>query len=132
MGGNVVIATKKDGGSLTTAVQVDQNQNVKITGATSYGYSLQVPTTGFNIVIPSNTRTLVLDPAGTLSSGNVTMPSNPFDGQELKIASSQAITTLNHLPNSGQSIKGNLTTISANGFGTWVYSLSNTTWYRIG
>lgn len=132
LGGNVVIATKKDGGALTNAVQVDQNQNVRITGATSYGYSLQTPVTGFGIIIPNNIRSVVLDPAGTLSSGNITMPSSPFDGQEVKIASSQIITTLNHQPNSGQSLKGNLTTLSANGFGTWVYASSNSTWYRIG
>lgn len=132
LGGNVVISTKQDGGLLTNAVRVDQNQNVSITGAIGSGYSLQFPLNGFGIIFPNNTRTLILDPANTLTNGNITMPSNPYDKQEIKICSTQNITSINHMPNSGQFIKGNLTSISANSFGSWLYSGSNSTWYRIG
>ena len=92
----------------------------------------QTPLTGFSITPSDTTNTLVIDPAGALLNGTVTMPANPVNGQKLTILSTMAITTLTISPNAGQALDGTLTTIAANGFGSWVYRLSNTTWYRAG
>lgn len=95
--------------------------------------SLQTPLTGFSITIPTNTRSMLLNPAGTLASGTITMPPNPVvDGQFVTIASSQTITTLTVLANSGQTLNGAVTTLPLNGFATWQFNLSTTTWYRVG
>jgi len=90
------------------------------------------PTAGTTITVSDTTRYYVMTPAGTLATLTVKMPANPVDGQEVWISSTQVVTTLTHQANTGQTLNGALTTIAVNGFGAWVYKLSNTTWYRIG
>lgn len=98
-------------------------------------YVYQTPITGFSITIPDSTQFLVLDPAGTLATGTVKMPSHPGDGQVQGINSSQTITALTVSPNTGQSIKNAPTTLvvsttSPQGY-VFIYRAANTTWYRI-
>jgi len=90
------------------------------------------PTAGTTITISDTTKYYVMTPAGLLATLTVKMPANPIDGQEVVIASTQVVTTLTHQANVGQTLNGALTTIAANGYGSWVYKLSTTTWYRIG
>ena len=89
------------------------------------------PTTGFNNTIANSTTNYIMEPAGTLASGTVKMPASPVNGQKVTIASTAVITALTHSPNTGQTLKGALTTIAANGYGTWIYRSTNTTWYRV-
>lgn len=89
------------------------------------------PATGFNNTIANSTTKYIVEPAGTLATGTIKMPATPVNGQEVCIASTAAITTLTHSPNTGQTLKGALTTIAANGNGTWIYRSTNTTWYRV-
>lgn len=93
-------------------------------------YNLQVPVTGFSITIGANVGKLILQPAGTLASGTITMPAAPIDGQEVAVASTAAVTALTMAANTGQTLLGGLTTIAANGFGKWTYSAG--TWFRTG
>jgi len=95
------------------------------------GYSYQTPSTGFSITIGNSTGMLLLDPAGLLATGTVTMPAAPADGQFAFLLSSQVVTALTVSPNGGQSIKGPLTTIAANGAAAWIYRAANSTWYRL-
>lgn len=104
------------------------NHNVILNSDTSY----QTPLTGFTITVSNTTGTLVLDPAGTLASGTITMPTSPTDKQIVRISSTQTITALTVSANTGQTIKGAVTTLAANGFASWIYRSTNTTWYRIG
>jgi hypothetical protein len=94
--------------------------------------SLQVPTTGFAITIAKACGLLILDPAGTLASGTITLPAAPMNGQICKISSSKAITALTLSPSAGQTLNGALTTLPANGFAEYTYVTSTTTWYRTG
>lgn len=105
---------------------------MNLTNVTTETYSYQTPTTGSTLTLAQGYRDIIIDPAGTLSSLTITMPIGVYDGQRLTIASSAAITTVTHNAGSGQTLKGGLTTLAANGFGTWIYRQSNTTWYRIG
>lgn len=89
------------------------------------------PTTGFSNTIANTTTNYIVEPAGTLATGTITMPASPVNGQRVTIASKTAITALTHSPNSGQTLNGALTTIAANGFGTWIYRTTNTSWYRV-
>lgn len=93
--------------------------------------TLIVPITGFTHTISDSTNILVLKPTGTLATGTITMPASPVDNQVVRIASTQVITSLTMNANTGQTLKGGLTTIGVNGFGSWVYKTSTTTWYRI-
>lgn len=89
------------------------------------------PLTGFNVTPANGTNTLVLDPAGTLATGTVTMPTAPANNQVLTVASTAIITALTVAPNTGQTVKGLATTLAANGFASWVYRAANSTWYRV-
>lgn len=89
-----------------------------------------VPTTGFSEVVPDDTGVFIINPAGTLATGTVTMPANPVNGDVVTICATQIITALTVNPNSGQTLNGAITTIAANGFASWVYLESTSTWYR--
>lgn len=94
-------------------------------------YSRQVPLTGFSLTIGPGVGYLVLDPAGTLATGTVTMPAAPADGQTAGVASSQTITALTVSANAGQTISNAVTTLAPGGVAAYVFVKSNTKWYRI-
>jgi hypothetical protein len=89
------------------------------------------PATGFSQTITNTTTFLVIEPTGTLATGTVIMPASPVDGQVVTLTTTQTITTLTHNPNTGQTLKGALTTITANSNAAWIYKTSTTTWYRV-
>jgi hypothetical protein len=89
------------------------------------------PTTGFSQTIANTTIFYIIEPAGTLASGTVTMPASPVDGQHVSILSTHTITSLTINANTGQSIKNVPTTMTANTSVSWIYKTSTTTWYRV-
>lgn len=95
-------------------------------------YSKQSPTTGFSITPANTVENLILTPAGSLLAGTIIMPANPKDGQFFTACSTQVVTTLTMSPNAGQTLLGGLAAFTANGFGSWQYVASTTTWYRRG
>jgi hypothetical protein len=115
-----------------TKVQVDTSGNlISVNARADAGYSYQTPSTGFSITLGNTTFTTILDPAGTLATGTITMPASPVDGQMVQFSVSQIVTTLTVAANSGQSIKDAPTTVSAGGGFRYIYRLANTTWYRL-
>ncbi|HXC56114.1 MAG TPA: DUF2793 domain-containing protein [Rhizomicrobium sp.] len=122
-------------GTITTALTFSffGDGRIQPTGAyVDLSYSYQTPATGFSITVANAAGRLLLDPAGTLATGTLTMPAAPKDGQVLRLASTRAITALTHAPNTGQTLNGALTTLAANGFAEYVYRAANTAWYRTG
>lgn len=94
-------------------------------------YDYQVLTTGFSYTFATGTTTLIANPAGTLATGTITMPGSPADGMVVTFMSTQEVTALTISGNSGQSIGGSQTTqLPANSAMSFVYRLTNTTWYR--
>ncbi len=98
-------------------------------------YSLQVPVTGFGITIGNGVYTLILNPAGTLATGTITMPAAPVDGQVVRITSTQNITSLTVSPNAGQTMSNAPTGFSVSLTGSqgyeFIYNLSGTNWFRL-
>ena len=95
-------------------------------------YDYQVLTTGFSYTFAAGTQTLVINPAGTLATGTITMPASPVDGMTITFTTTQEITALTVSGNTGQSIGGTqVARMPANSAMQFVYRLSNTTWYRI-
>lgn len=92
-------------------------------------YDYQAPTTGFSYTFAAGVQVLVMQPAGTLATGTITMPASPADGMTITFSSTQTITALTVQGNTGQSITGQPTTFGAGSAATFVYRLSNTTWY---
>jgi hypothetical protein len=70
-----------------------------------------------------------MQPAGTLATGTVTMPAAPADGMTITVESTQQITALTVQGNAGQSLVNGTQTLRPNQPYSWVYRLSNTTWY---
>jgi hypothetical protein len=93
-------------------------------------YDYQVSTTGFSYTFAAGTTVLVMNPAGTLATGTITMPAAPVDGMTISFSSTQIITALTVNGNTGQSIVGAPTSLTAGSAATFVYRLSNTTWYN--
>ena len=92
-------------------------------------YDYQVLTTAFTYTFAAGTTVLVIDPAGTLATGTITMPAAPADGMTITFSSTQTITALTVNANTGQSIVSAATVLPARQATTYVYRLSNTTWY---
>jgi hypothetical protein len=93
-------------------------------------YDYQVLTTGFTYTFAAGTQVLVMNPAGTLATGTITMPAAPSDGMTVRFSTSQIITALTVSANTGQSIVSAVTTLAAGGGAAYIYRLTNTTWYR--
>jgi len=106
---------------------------IKIDGTNGVleAYDFQALTTGFSYIFASGTQTLVANPAGTLATGTITMPAAPADGMTITITTTQQITTLTIAANTGQNIGGTqVASMAANSALSFVYRLTNTTWYR--
>jgi hypothetical protein len=94
-------------------------------------YDYQVLTTGFSYTFASGTTTLIAQPAGTLATGTITMPGSPADGMVITFMTTQEITALTIAGGAGQSIGGTqVSSMAANSSMSFVYRLSNLTWYR--
>lgn len=93
-------------------------------------YAYLVPLTGFSTTIPNYTNTLILNPAGTLSTGTVIMPALLFDGQLIAITSSQTVSTLTLTPSSGQTIIGSPGTITSTSPIKFIYRAALKTFFR--
>jgi hypothetical protein len=88
--------------------------------------SPQIPTTGFSITIANGIDLLQLSPAGTLATGTIIMPSNPQNGQVIRVSTTQTITALTVSANAGQTIVLAPTTLTAgNGF---AFVFNSTVW----
>ena len=92
-------------------------------------YDYQTPTTGFSYTFAAGVNVLVMQPAGTLATGTITMPAAPVDGMTITVESTQQITALTVQGNTGQSLVNGTQTLRPNQPYSWVYRLSNTTWY---
>lgn len=93
------------------------------------------PTAATTVVIPDGTRTYLMKPAGTLATLSVKFPAKPYEGQIVTICTTQDVTLLTLVANSGQTISGSPAAAlqSANTFQSWIYSsIATAGWYRHG
>lgn len=100
-------------------------------GGIGYGIQYVAAINGASTNIANNTGVLIVDGSGTLASYTVIMPSSPMNGQAIKLAFGNTITSLTHTVSGGQTIKGALTTAGASGGGEWIYYTATYTWYRV-
>lgn len=92
-------------------------------------YDYQVLTTGFSYTFAAGTQTLVINPAGTLATGTITMPASPVDGMVITVVSTQQVTAVTVAANTGQTMVGGAAQLIPNQPLSFMYRLSNTTWY---
>ena len=98
--------------------------------------NLYVPATGFNITVPtpvSEQQWMLLQPAGTLATGTITLPLNTGvpDGTTVLITTTQIITTFTLALNGASASFGAPTTLAASAFFTMRFYQPTNSWYRI-
>lgn len=98
--------------------------------------NLFVPGTGFNITVPtpvSEQQWMLLQPAGTLASGTITLPLNTGvpDGTTVLITTTQQITSLTLALNGASAIYGAVTSLAAGTATTLRFYQSTNSWYQI-
>jgi hypothetical protein len=98
--------------------------------------NLYVPGTGFNIALPTPATAsmwALLQPAGTLATGTVTLPLNSAtpDGTEVLITTTQQITAFTLALNGATAAYGDPTTLAAEDFFRMRFYQATNSWYRI-
>lgn len=99
--------------------------------------NVYTPGTGFNITVPtpvSEQQWMLLQPAGTLTTGTVTLPLNTStpDGTEVLITSTQVITSFTLALNGASAANGAPTAFAANDNVRMRFVASTNSWYRVG
>lgn len=98
--------------------------------------NLFVPGSGFNITVPtpvSNNQWMLLQPAGTLASGTITLPLNTSvpDGTSVLITSTQEITSLTIALNGASAIYGAVTSLAAGTATAIRFYQPTNSWYQV-
>tara|TARA_R110000868_G_scaffold14583_1_gene67654 strand:- start:290 stop:1054 length:765 start_codon:yes stop_codon:yes gene_type:complete len=92
-------------------------------------YDYQVLTTAFSYTFAAGTQTLIINPAGTLATGTITMPAAPADGMVIWITTTKQIVALTINGNTGQTLTSGVTSLAPNQAVAYIYRVTNTTWY---
>lgn len=98
--------------------------------------NLYVPGSGFNITVPtpvSNDQWMLLQPAGTLATGTITLPLNTGvpDGTTVLITTTQEITSLTIALNGASAIFGGVTFLGAGTATAIRFYQPTNSWYQI-
>ena len=98
--------------------------------------NLFVPGSGFNITVPtpvSNDQWMLLQPAGTLATGTITLPLNTGvpDGTTVLITTTQEITSLTIALNGASAIFGGVTSLAAGTATAIRFYQPTNSWYQI-
>ena len=98
--------------------------------------NLYTPGTGFNIAAPtpvSQQQWILIQPAGTLATGTVTLPLNTStpDGTEILITTTQQVTAFTLALNGAAAAYGDPGTLAADDFFRMRFYQATNSWYRI-
>ena len=98
--------------------------------------NLFTPGTGFNVTVPtpvSEQQWMIIQPAGTLASGTITLPLNTGtpDGTEVLVTTTQQITAFTLALNGAANGYGAPTTLAAQDFFRMRFYQATNSWYRI-
>lgn len=97
----------------------DQIKNIK------YSHTIFTPTTGQTVTSVLGQENII-NPAGTLATLTIALPSSPKNGDAVWFTATQAITTITY---SGGTVVGAPTTISLGGQWRITFDTGNSTWY---
>lgn len=97
--------------------------------------NVYTPGTGFNLSVPTpvDQQWMLLQPAGTLATGTITLPLNTQtpDGAEVLVTTTQQITSFALALNGASLAYGVPTTLAAEDFFRIRYVSATNSWYRI-
>lgn len=110
-------------------LQIDTSGNVVTSlGQADISYTILTPSTGDTITLNTSNKTTILNPAGTLATLTINMPTSPRKGQLQTVSTSQTITALT-VSGNGNSIVGQPTTLVASHDFTMIFDDNAATWY---
>jgi hypothetical protein len=118
--------------SITQLLQYFQQTFAAPTVATN----LYTPNTGFNITVPTPTseqQWMILQPAGTLAAGTVTLPLNTGvpDGTQVLVTTTQIITSFTLALNGAAAIFGAVSTLTAGAAICYRFYQATNSWYNV-
>lgn len=98
--------------------------------------NLYTPGTGFNVTVPTPTseqQWMVIQPAGTLATGTITLPLNTGtpDGTEVLITTTQQITAFTLAANGAANLYGVPSALAAQDFFRVRFYQATNSWYRV-
>lgn len=112
----------------TLVFNIDTVGNViNLLGQSDQSYVISVPTTGGTVTVANTNRRTVLNPAGTLATLTVALPTG-IDGQLLTVTSTQIVTSLT-VSSAGNTVLGAPAALAVGQSFTMIYNLSGTTWF---
>lgn len=112
--------------SILSLFQANDNSGRPVTQYSS-------PLTGFSVEIADGAQDthLILTPSGTLATGTVVLPETPTDRIVVLVTSTNEVTALT-VDGGAATLRGEPTTITANGYFRMKYDSISQTWYRVG
>ncbi len=118
--------------SITQLLQYFQ----QVFAAPTVATNLYTPGTGFNITVPTPTseqQWMIIQPAGTLATGTVTLPLNTSvpDGTQVLITSTQTITSFTLATNGAAAIFGAVSTLTAGAAICYRFYQATNSWYNV-
>ena len=142
IGGNIALFTHQPGATgnlMVQAVGIENDQSVKFfgnvtrtAGFVDQGYQYLSPTTGFWANIAPGKARFIMDPAGTLATGGITLPNVVTDGTIISIHSTQTITAFSaNTLQSGTTIVPTVTTLASGTGIEYFYHATENKWYKI-
>lgn len=96
------------------------------------GLQYSAPLTGASITIAAASSILVIEPAGTIATATIVLPTTPANGTKVDFSTTQTITGLTVSGGGSDTVVNAITTLTANSFASYVYRSSTAKWYRIG
>jgi len=136
-GDNLVVFSTQNGDTrrlpIAALLTFFQQQFAAPTVATN----VYTPGTGFNIAVPTpvaQQQWILLQPAGTLATGTVTLPLNTAtpDGTEVLITTTQQITGFTLALNGATAAFGDPSTLAAEDYFRMRFVQAQNSWYGIG
>lgn len=97
--------------------------------ASGYTVTTQAATNVYGVVAPGVSN--ITFTGATSGTVTITTAAAPVDGQKLHIFSVAGFTTITITANTGQTITGAVTSLSANSDVEYQYQLSTLTWFRV-
>ena len=96
------------------------------------GYQYYAPTTNFTYTVNNNVYKFIMDPTGTITNGNVVLPSANVDATLVSISSTQTVTNFKVTPNTGTTLvpSANIT-LTAGTSVEYFYHAVEAKWYKV-
>lgn len=143
LGGNISMWTHAPvttGNLMVQAVGIENDQSTKFFGNVTMagarfdtGYQYTAPTTNFgNVQVYSNISRFIMDPSGSITNGNIRLPSVAPDGAVIKVSSTQTITNFSFWALGATTIvpSANVTLTGGTSI-EFFYHASENKWYKV-